>query len=335
MATKRYRNGAWRYCIRRKTLPKPINVSFVDETTGDAYVERLEKSIDAGIIPKEFNQVPTKTLYDLFSQYLNTVTLSPSDEKLISVLIERLRHTRIVDVNYDWAEGWVAEMKSHLSPVTIRHYVGALARCFDWAQRKGILVNPLRLLPKRYSTTGNETLESHRDRRLTNEESVKIDSLIQDPELKVIYQLALETAMRLREIYTLSVEQVDLRARTIFLDKTKNGDKRQVPLSSPALSLLTDYLDSVDRYLFPSYYSGIEDCSKVTSKLSKKFQRIFKKAGVHDFRFHDIRHHATCQFFLKTNLSALEISLITGHKDPRMLKRYANLRGSELASKLW
>jgi predicted YcjX-like family ATPase len=40
----------------------------------------------------------------------------------------------IMRVNYEWAEQWVAKMKrvDHLAPGTIRHYVGALARCFDY-----------------------------------------------------------------------------------------------------------------------------------------------------------------------------------------------------------
>lgn len=345
MASKRKRKDSWEYCIRRKhTLPKPIYLTFKDEAEGDAYVARLEKAIDAGIIPEQFkrDKAQTDTLYNLFKQYLNNVTISPSDQKLINVLVERLRHTRVAEINYEWAETWVASMKAdNLSPVTIRHYVGALARCFDYFQRKGLLVNPLRLLPKRYATVENTKSEVHRDRRLTDDEIELILAHLPDPELKQIFCIALETAMRLREIYTLSLDQIDLEQRTIFLDRTKNGDKRQVPLSSIACNFLTDYLKERDlgayqkSHLFPSYYSGIEDLEKTTGKLSKKFQRIFKKAGVHDFRFHDIRHHATCQFFLRTNLSDLEIATITGHSNPRILKRYANLRGSELASKLW
>ena len=44
--------------------------------------------------------------------------------------------------------------EQHLSPVTIRHHVGSLARCFDWGAKRGIValaVNPLRMLPKRYA----------------------------------------------------------------------------------------------------------------------------------------------------------------------------------------
>ncbi len=41
----------------------------------------------------------------------------------------------------------------------------------------------------------------------------------------VLFEMALESAMRLREMYTLTWDQVDFTQRTIFLEKTKNGDK--------------------------------------------------------------------------------------------------------------
>lgn len=50
--------------------------------------------------------------------------------------------------------------------------------------------------------------------------------------------MALETAMRMREMFTLRLGQIDLKRRTIFLDKTKNGHKRQVPISSVLLKKL-------------------------------------------------------------------------------------------------
>jgi len=47
--------------------------------------------------------------------------------------------------------------------------------------------------------------------------------------------------MRLREMYTLTTDQIAIPRRTIFLDKTKNGDKRQVPLTSTAIKIIQRY----------------------------------------------------------------------------------------------
>ena len=54
-----------------------------------------------------------------------------------------------------------------------------------------------------------------------------------------------------------------------------------------------------------------------------------------DLHFHDLRHEATSRIYERTTLSDLEIASITGHSSLGQLKRYANLRGSKLAKKLW
>jgi integrase len=151
-------------------------------------------------------------------------------------------------------------------------------------------------------------------------------------------------------MYTLSTAQIDLRKKTAFLDKTKNGDKRQVPLSSPAVATIRRYRKHVEdntrgmdgfRYerghLFPWWNGNLEPTAlrATTSKLSQQFARIFDASGCPELRFHDLRHEATSRLFERTELSDIEISRITGHKDPRVLRRYSNLRGSDLAKKLW
>jgi integrase len=69
--------------------------------------------------------------------------------------------------------------------------------------------------------------------------------------------------------------------------------------------------------------------------VSYVFREIFAHAEVEDFRFHDLRHEATCRLYEKTNLSDVLIAKVTGHRDLRTLKRYASLRGSDLAMRLW
>lgn len=77
--------------------------------------------------------------------------------------------------------------------------------------------------------------------------------------MRALFVLAVESAMRLREMYTLTLDQVNLAKRTVFLEKTKNGDKRQVPLSSVAQAELKDYIKTIGDAprLFP-WWSGDE-----------------------------------------------------------------------------
>lgn len=367
MATKRRsKSGNWEFIVKRsKLLPKPIYLTFTDETEGDTYVRRLEQLLDAGIVPPEFqedNQTPL-TLAQAIRQYQATVAVSAADGPLLGVLLERLGDQSLVMIDYDWVEKWIMNMKrlQNLAPSTIRHYVGALARCLDWVTRKKIIPgNPLRLLPKGYAkytdadvAAGAELKEDiERDRRLEHGEHDRILKILSGEKpsgrqralelnhresLERLYLLALETAMRLNEMYTLDVGQVDLARRTAFLDRSKNGSKRQVPLSSVAIQLLRDQTDGKpsNELVFP-WWDGVRAHRKeTTALLSAQFARIFEAAGCEDLHFHDLRHEATCRLYERTTLSDLQISKITGHKDMRMLQRYANLRGSTLADRMW
>lgn len=363
MATKRKRGAKWEYCVKRKgLLPRPLYLSFDTEAEGDDYTARLERLLDTGHVPPEFLTQPREyeSITHVIRAYLLESHVAESDADLLGVLNQRIGKTRLTAINDDWAHSWITGLKraDRLSPGTIRHYVGALARCLDWGRRRGVpelVVNPLRNLPRGYASyspaDGPAVEDVSRDRRLTADEEVAIRRVLageyvidkQRPltlehrgALLCLFDLALETAMRLSEMYTLTVDQIDLNKRTVFLEKTKNGDKRQVPLSTVAMAALGDYLDTADLssgYVFP-WYRGA-DRKRVTSLLSRQFGRIFRTAGCDDLHFHDLRHQAICQMFLRTDLSPLEIAIISGHHDLRMLKRYANLRGSELAGRLW
>ena len=395
MSTKRKRpSGTWEYIIRRKgVLPKPLSLTFQTEEEGDQYVARLEQLLDAGILPE--NLVSQKdqivTVEDAIRAYMRKVSLPASDVDLLNTMIGKWPDEPLTKVNYHWVDTWVMRMKraDNLAPSTIRHRVGALARCFDWTVKTGtpaLAVNPLRLLPKRYAAYTEEDSAAviaqelmpkedvYRDRRPSEAEEAEIRRLMAGgkpngrersfelqyrPALVFLFELAIESAMRLREMFTLEPEQFSLAERTAFLDRTKNGSKRAVPLTSVVVAAYETYVNAVSEadpemkgftfesgYLFPWVPEALSAASdmalprarvlnKVTSRLSGQFGRLFDAAGCPDLAFHDLRHEATSRFYERTTLSDIQIAKITGHTDPKVLMRYANLRGSDLAARLW
>lgn len=372
MATKRRRGAGWEFTVRRAgVLPRPLYLTFHDEAEGDEYVRRLEAQLDRGIVPAELLAPVGRVvaLRDHATEYMRSQHVSSTDRRCLRVAIARLPVAlQLREMTFIWATEWISRMKreENLSPVTIRHHVGAMARCLDWLAARGdIAFNPLRLLPKGYATytaedvryveanEGLAKIATERDRRLEVDEEARIRAVLagekprgrQRPlelrereSLVLLFDLALETAMRMAEMYTLEVGQVDLARRTVFLDKTKNGDKRQVPLSSVAVARLEAHLAGIDRRLVFPWWSGERDeksMPRTTARLSRQFARIFLAAECEDLVFHDLRHEATSRLFERTSLSDLEIAKITGHRSPRSLMRYANLRGSTMATRLW
>jgi integrase len=59
------------------------------------------------------------------------------------------------------------------------------------------------------------------------------------------------------------------------------------------------------------------------------WNRLVKRAGIQDLRFHDLRHEAVSRLF-EAGLSVPEVALISGHKDYRMLARYTHLKADNL-----
>lgn len=379
MAGKRQRGDRWEYVFKKAgVLDRPLYLTFNTEAEGDAYAKKLEALLDRGIVPTEhIEPVRVVNIEQLVRQYMREAHVKPKDVAVLGTVCNMVGDVALASIDAKWVDGWVTDMKrvNKLAPATIRAKVGALARCTDWGMRKGLLVlpdHPLRTLPDGYAQytktdealAGEKRVDVERERRLEPGEHEKILAVIEAgvlprkqrpyqieyrPAVRCLYLLAVETAMRLREMYTLTMDQVDLTRRTIFLDRTKNGDKRQVPLSTVAVATIREYLtvrvlpDGVpESHLFPWWNGDTSErvLGEVTDTLSKLFHNnrnpgIFNVAGCAGLKFHDLRHEATSRLFEKTSMSEMEISKITGHRTMRMLARYANLRGSNLADKLW
>lgn len=369
MASKRQRGSKWEYTFKKAgVLDSPLYLTFDDEKEGDLYAKRIEALLDKGIVPTEYTpQTRILTVAQLIAAYMRGSNVKDKDQGVLGTVANAKGRTPLSDLTAAWVDNWVTEMKrvENLAPGTIRAKVGAMARCTDWGVRKGHLAlpgQPFRSLPIGYAqytpadtAHGEKRVDVERDRRLEFGEWEKILAVIdkgvihrdQRPlklehqkALKTFATLAVESAMRMREMYTLTVPQVDMAKRTIFLDKTKNGDKRQVPMSSVALAVMKDYMAGLDQgqlVIFP-WWCGSPMKSKlkrVSDDLSKLYRKIFEEAGCAGLKFHDLRHEAVSRLFERTTLSETEIMKISGHKSHRMLMRYTNLRGSSLSDKLW
>lgn len=378
---KRFPNGTVQFTIKRAgVLEKPIYLTYPadQEEEARAYISKVEELLSRGIVPGELREPSRVSNIDgLVRLYMREANPKPKDVQQLTAVCKAKGDTPLTSITAAWVDAWVSELKrlDNLAPATIRAKVGALARCTDWGMRKGLLTmpdHPLRTLPDGYAQyskadaalSGKPRDDVSRDRRLEQGEYEKIIAVLeagvlprkQRPlplehvqALRLLFVLAVESAMRLREMYTLTLDQVDLAKRTVFLDRTKNGDKRQVPLSSVALAALTAYVEKRDATacakpdaLFPWWDGSLKDhdLSELSDRLSKLWHNnraggIFEAAGCVGLHFHDLRHEATSRLFERTTLSEAQIMKITGHKSHAMMMRYANLRGSDLAAKLW
>lgn len=370
MASKgRKKGNRWEFVVKKAgVLEKPLYLSFADHDQGVEYCRNLDALLARGIVPAA-HELPSVVarVRDVLRLYQRDAHPSQKDRDALNTLDECPGDQAVDMLTVTWADAWISAMKreQRLAPATIRAKVGALARAIDWARRKGLVVlaeNPLRSLPEGYAAyteldgklAGGSRADMARDRRLEGDEEARIRAVLRAgvlprklrprviphaADLERDFDLAIETAMRLRERFTLEVGQVRLGQRTIYLDRTKNGDSRHVPLSSVAVRVLEAQLvgRAPGERVFP-WWGG--DASayglKMASNfLSKLYSDVFDAAGCPDLREHDLRHEATSRLFERTTLPGEAVMKITGHKSHRMLMRYLRLRGSDLAEALW
>ena len=128
----------------------------------------------------------------------------------------------------------------------------------------------------------------------------------------------------------LTWDRVDLKAGTAFLEVTKSGERRTLPIRGPALKSLIEYakvrrLDS--KFVFPSL-----DGRKSFS-FRPYWERALNRAEIEDFRFHDLRH-TTASYLAMNGATLIEIADVLGHKTLEMVKRYAHLADSHKAGVL-
>ncbi len=145
---------------------------------------------------------------------------------------------------------------------------------------------------------------------------------MQKHKVGLIFSLALETAMRQSEISTLDWSQVSIKERSVTLLETKNGDRRQVPLSKRAQSLF--------QLMSPKNHGVIFDVTAAT--VSTMFRRAVKECSILDLTFHDSRHEACTR--LAQKLAVLDLAKMIGHRDTKSLMIYYNPTIAELADRL-
>ncbi|WNC90242.1 site-specific integrase [Paraburkholderia sp. FT54] len=143
------------------------------------------------------------------------------------------------------------------------------------------------------------------------------------PLIEAFVQFQLMTAARRSETLAVQWQHVDLDERTVFLPETKNGRPRKLPVRAALVELLAA-LPRTDARVFPL----------TADHLRKIWTRLCAAAGIEDLRMHDLRHEAISRVADTGTMSLVDLQAFSGHRDTRMLLRYAHLCAKHLAHRL-
>lgn len=217
---------------------------------------------------------------------------------------------------------------------TLKYYRHTLAMLFKYA--------------KQWNWTGQSPvdgvnkitkLKNERIRYLSDKERKDLLKACKDSESKQLYPIvvfALSTGARKGEIMNLTLGDIDLVRNQATLRETKNRETRSVPIVPHLHELLVKEIKTAKalykklelrnqpHWLFPRP-DGQEPIY-----FRKAWYSALEKAGVDDFRFHDLRH-STASYLAMGGATPLDIAAVLGHKTLQMVKRYAHLSEAHTA----
>jgi integrase/recombinase XerD len=227
--------------------------------------------------------------------------------------IDEVRKTHIAE--------FVAQKKRDgLKTPTIRRYLATLSSLFSFAERSGWLnQNPLSRFDKRSLPEAQP-----RTRFLSRTEYRRLLSAAQ-PHLKPIIEMAVETGLRQGELLGLRWDQLDSDRREVRLVETKSNQPRVVPLSDRAVAIFVVTAPIGNSpFVFTNPRTG-----QRYRNLRQSFQKACSRAGISDFRWHDLRH-TFASWHVQSGTDLYRLSRILGHSTLQMTTRYAHLATEQL-----
>jgi integrase len=276
------------------------------------------------------------TVSDLIDRYLREVLpQKPGSHKQRAQFLwwkEKLGHALLADLTPSLLAEWRDRLAAGetprgkpAAPATQVRYLAALGHALNVAVREWEWLdeNPVRKVRRPSEPRGRVRFLSEEERTALLREC----RLSRNPCLYPLVVLALATGARRGELLGLRWSDIDLERGVARLEHTKNGDRRALPLTGHVLSLLRE-LHSARRGDTSLVFPGRE--GKAAASPRNAFECACERAGVKDFRFHDLRHTAA-SYLAMNGATVAEIAGVLGHKTLAMVKRYTHLSDTHLS----
>ena len=245
----------------------------------------------------------------------------------------RLGHLKLSQVHPPLLVEARDELKRQVSAATVNRYLAALGIVLSTAAREWFWIesSPVASVSRLKEPQGRTRYlsDSGEDSELAR--LLEACRISESPYLYTAVLLALTTGGRQQEVLGLEWRDIDFEARTVTFRRTKNTDIRTVGLADEVAELLKPRRGVGTALVFPAPSDPKRpDRPPTPIDLRSAFETALRRAGIQDFRWHDLRHTAASILAME-GVSAVELAGVLGHRTLAMVKRYSHLSPEHVA----
>lgn len=284
---------------------------------------------------RQWDEQPDKTFDELMLAYLDTRSAEKRDpvrdRNSLQHLYPAFTGREMGSITPSDVRQYIAHRKGEgAAASTINKEVGLISAACNYARREWDwdIANPAALCRQREP--------EGRVRWLSREEADQLLAAARaskSAHLHDFIRLALHTGCRKGEMLRLEWSRVNLTEGLILLEAehTKTARRRSVPLNAESRAALLSRARFRAKHCPDSpWVFARKDGGRVTD-IKKGFIGACTRAGIEDFRVHDLRH--TCAAWLVTaGVPLAEVRDLLGHRSIQMTERYAHLAPDNIRS---
>lgn len=331
-------SGHWRAQVRRGGLYRNATFPKLREAKDwAAGIESQARHIAAGgyaPIPKG------ATVADLIDKYCETNAKIPGRTKAatLAMLRREIGNVKLSVLSAFVLKDFIdARVKDGAGGVTIAGDLSFLSRVLEWGRESRRLDLPANLATdarKGLKFRGLDTRSKERSREPTDDELTGLyaywrANARQKIDMPMVCKFALASGMRLGEICSLQVGDVDAARKTVVIRDRKDpqqklGNDQTVPLLPDAWAIVKPLIEGREAGSIFNVRAA-----SVSTAFTRACQAL--EPPILDLHFHDLRHRATAQFF-RMGLDIPRVALLTGHKTWTMLRRYTDIKPEDVHS---
>jgi len=246
-------------------------------------------------------------------------TYQKTKKYFLNLIPEWFRKLKLCEISLKEVESYQSHLiRKGLSVDTCNKYISILkasmTKAYEWEL---ISEERLKSIRKVKLLKG----EVKRLRYLNPDEIKRLLEACDDYVYPIVFT-ALNTGMRKGEILGLRWKDIDLKNGLILLEKTKNQERREIPMNGSLRELFKRLF--TQRRLDTDYVFVNPETGNRYYDLKRAFSRALSKAGIKDFRFHDLRHTFASQLVM-AGVDIRTVQELLGHKKLSMTMRYSHL----------